>query len=179
MLLDRLHRISIKESLKTLFETPPGESVLEAFNVYSEADMRNMNKGTWKPSAPFVFIIDSHLAPTLAQLPFIAIDATPQKAPFQLGDRKGRMVSADLHIFGRSRGERDDLASFIADYLGSITIKNYNEYEFMGFASEAEMCKGAIVGEPSMAPMSIGDEESLEGSLDNWLILSLQYQAAY
>lgn len=179
MLLDRIHRISIKETLKALFESPPAESVLSAFNVYSEEDMRNANKGSFRPTPPFIFITDARIAPTLAQLPFIAIDATPRKAQFQLGDRRGRLVSADLHIFGRSRGERDDLGSFIADYLTVISVKNYNEYEFMGFASEAEMCKGEIVDEPSMAPISIGDEESLEGSLDNWLIVSLQYQAAY
>ena len=179
MLLDRLHRISIKESLKALFESPPAESVLSAFNVYSEEDMRNANKGSFTPTAPFIFITDARIAPTLAQLPFIAIDATVNKAPFQLGDRRGRRVSADLHIFGRSRGERDDLGSFIADYLKIISVKNYNEYEFMGFASEAEMCKGEMVDEPALAPMSIGDEESLEGSLDNWLILSFGYQAAY
>lgn len=179
MLLDRIHRISIKESLKTLFESPPAESVLDAFNIYSEADMREMNKGSFTPMAPFVFITDARIAPTVAQLPFIAIDAVPRRAPFQLGDRRGRMVSADLHIFGRSRGERDDLASFIADYLTTITVENHNEYEFMGFASGAEMCKGEIVDEPSMKPISIGDEESLEGSLDNWLILSFEYQAIY
>lgn len=179
MLLDRLHRLSVKESLKSLFENPPAESGLSAFNVYSEADMRDMNKGKFSPEAPYVFITDTRIAPTAAQLPFIAIDMRPIKQPFELGNRRGRRLSADLHIFGRSRGERDDLASLIADYLTAVTVKNYNDYAFMGFAAGALMCKGAIDGEPEMTPMSIGEEESLEGSLDNWLVLSFQYQAVY
>lgn len=182
MLLDRLHRLSIKESLKSLFESPPAGSGLSAYTVYSEQNMRDMNKGTFTPtsSSPFLFITDTHIAPTVAQLPFIAIDVNIQKAPYQLGDREGRRVSTDLHIFGRSRGERDDLASFVADNLTVITVKNYNEFAFKGFAADAEMCKGEIVDEPMMTPMSImPEEESLEGSLDNWLMLSFEYHSKY
>lgn len=179
MLLDRLHRLSIKESLKSLFENPPAESGLSAFNVYSEADMRDMNKGKFSPEAPHLFITDAPISPTLAQLPFIGIIAASKKESFELGNPQGRRVSADLHIFGRSRGERDDLSSFIADYLKSVTVKNHNDYTFMGFESGATMCGGTIDEEPEMTPMTVGEEESKEGSLTNWLALSFEYRSKF
>lgn len=180
MLIDRLLRISVKESLKTLFESPPAESGLSAFNVYSETDMRNMNKGTFSPTAPYIFITDSRIAPTTAQLPFIAIDATPTKRPFEMGNERGRTIAVDLHIFGKSRGERDDLASFIADYLKAITVKNYNSSgSYLGHAAGATMCTGEITEEMSMSYMQISEDESLEGSLENWTILNFEFSSRF
>lgn len=180
MLIDRCLRISVKETIKSLFEGPPTESGLSAFNVYSETDMRDMNKGKLMPEAPYIFITDSRIAPTTAQLPFIAIDATPSKEPFELGNEQGRRIAVDLHIFGKSRGERDDLASFIADYLKTITIENHNSSgSYLGYAAGATMCVGEIVSDAKMSYMDISEEESLEGSLENWTILNFEFLSKY
>lgn len=122
-------RISIKEHIKTSLESP-GVGGPGPYNVYGENNLPQRNP-SFSPVFPYVFLIDTNINPTKADLPFILIELNPIiRRTAELG-RQARKADLNLHIYGRNRGERDDLASYLQDWLttsGSghtISIKDY------------------------------------------------------
>ena len=91
-------------------------------NVYTESNMR---AGT-TPTSPFCYIVDSFVRPMETTLPFIVIEIPSiTKRPFEVGNSRGRTFKCILHVFGKSRGQRDDIATYIQDNLPS-EIKYYD-----------------------------------------------------
>jgi len=60
--------------------------------------------------------------------PIIALEVDAYtRRPFEVGNRSGRYVEMAFQILGQDRGQRDDLGSFIIDYLGdSISIRTFS-----------------------------------------------------
>lgn len=122
-------RISVKEHIKAALETP-GVGGPAAYNVYGENNLPQRNT-SFEPVFPYVFLIDSNIEPTKSDLPLIVVDVNPiRRSTTELG-RQARNAELYLHIYGKTRGERDDLASYMQDWLttsGSghtLSVKDY------------------------------------------------------
>ena len=133
MLKNRAIRLSVRDRLTAMFEAPDAATGLAAFNVYTESNFRSVQTGTFTPTFPYVYLLDSFLAPMPVrvdlQQPQVIVEVDMYESiPFQMGDRAGRQVDLLIHVFGRSRGERDDLAGLIADTFGSsLSVKTYSQ----------------------------------------------------
>lgn len=115
MLHNRNIRISIREHIKDALENP-GVGGPRPYNVYGENNLPQRNP-SFDPQFPYVFLIDSNIEPTKSDLPLIVVELNPiRKGTVELG-RRARAADLNLHIFGRTRGERDDLASYFQDWL--------------------------------------------------------------
>ena len=122
-------RISVKEHIKAALETP-GVGGPSAYNVYGENNLPQRNT-SFVPTFPYVFLIDSNIEPTKSDLPLIIVEVNPiSRSTSELG-RQARTADLSLHVYGRTRSERDDLASYLQDWLttsGSghtLSIKDY------------------------------------------------------
>lgn len=149
MLRNREIRLSARDRLKALFEAPDAASGLSPFNVYDERDFRNVASGNFTPTFPYVYLLDSFLEPVAQrvdlQQPQVVIEVDMyESAPFELGNRAGRTVDFLIHVFGRNRGERDDIGCLISDHFGgSLSIKTYSATNTTGTVVET-----AIVNPP-------------------------------
>jgi hypothetical protein len=142
MQLNRSIRVSIKEHVKTAFELPISGG-MNAFNVYGENNLPQ-NNPSFSPTRPYLYIVDSNIQPTLLDLPLIVLELTPfVKDVFELG-RASRKAELNAHVYGRNRGERDDIASYLQDYLttpGSGNIVIVKDY---GTAGTPELDRGEV-----------------------------------
>jgi hypothetical protein len=115
-----------------MFLAPEAETGLAPFNVYYEAQFRQASSGTFTPTFPFVYLLDSYLLPVAQRIdlmqPQVVIEIDRYQArPIELGNREGRLVTAWIHVLGQNRGQRDDIGSFIMDYFGNaLSIKDYS-----------------------------------------------------
>lgn len=134
-----------------MFEAPDAGSGLSAFNVYTEAQFRQVPLGTFTPTFPYIYLLDEFLAPMPLradlQQPQVVVGVDKYDAnPYQLGDRKGRDVDLAIDVFGKNRGERDDIGAFITDYFGSgLSIKTYSTSNPTGTEVEVALVKPSIV----------------------------------
>jgi hypothetical protein len=134
-----------------LFQAPDANSGLSAFNVYDERDFRAVARGEFMPTFPYVYLLDSFLEPVAQRIdlqqPQIVIEVDLYESiPYQMGDRAGRQVDFLFHVFGRNRGERDDIGGFIADYFGtSLEIKTYSATNTTGTVVETALVDPPII----------------------------------
>lgn len=127
-------RLSIKDKIKSMLVLPdPSVAWSRPWNVYTEANFRAVVAGTFTPVAPFVYLLDSFLEPVTGvrkdlMQPQILVEINTYEArPFEVGNRAGRHIVCDVHVFGKNRGERDDLACYLMDFIGSsLEIKTYS-----------------------------------------------------
>lgn len=151
MLKNREIRLSARDRIKALFQAPDAASGLTAFNVYDERDFRNVNRGDFTPTFPYIYLLDSFLEPVAQrvdlQQPQVVIEVDLyESAPFELGNRSGRQIDFLFHVFGKSRGERDDLAGLIADYFGgSLSIKTYSATNTTGTVVETALLNPPVI----------------------------------
>jgi hypothetical protein len=129
MLHNRNIRLSVREHFKDALENP-GVGGPGAYNVYGENNLPQRNP-SFEPQFPYVFLIDSNIEPTKADLPLVLVEINPiTRGTVELG-LQARTADLNLHIYGRTRGERDDLASYFQDWMttsGSghtLSIKDY------------------------------------------------------
>jgi hypothetical protein len=117
ILKNRAIRISLYNYIADLFRTPPPATGWTAYNVYSENNLRQYRDGNFSPAvgSPYIYIVDSNVAPAKTELPMIIIETSTLARPYQLGDTNGRLSTANLHVFGKNRGQRDDMASMLQD----------------------------------------------------------------
>ena len=168
MRINRNIRLSIKYHLADLLND------CGYTNVYGEQEMRNVALGSFTGAAPFVFLVDSFVSPTETTLPFIVLEVTNiRRVPYELGnDGTGREITTFVHIFGRSRAERDDIASYFQDYIGrSIPYNDYTSGSATPMTYPIQRVGGGI--EVSYAP-PVTDQQLQEHSLANWNILSFE-----
>jgi len=115
-----------------MFTAPEAGSGLAAFNVYGEAQFRQASLGQFTPVFPYIYLLDSFLAPVSQRedvsQPQVVIEIDSYAAmPFELGNRSGRSVTALVHVFGQNRGQRDDYGAYIMDYIGNaLSIYDYS-----------------------------------------------------
>jgi hypothetical protein len=138
MLKHRAIRLSIKDRIRDMFISPDSDSGFASFNVYYESQFRQAITGTFTPTFPFVYLLDSYLLPVAQRIdtmqPQVVIEIQRYQArPFELGNRNGRWITAYIHALGQNRGQRDDLGSFIMDYFGTaLEIKSYSSGDTTG-----------------------------------------------
>jgi hypothetical protein len=151
LLRNREARLSARDRIKALFQAPPVASGLSAFSVYDERDFRNVASGNFTPVFPYIYLLDSFLEPVAQrvdlQQPQVVIEVDLyESAPFELGNRSGRQVDFLFHIFGKNRGERDDLAGLICDHFGgSLDIKTYSATNTTGTVVETALIDPPII----------------------------------
>jgi len=151
LLKHREIRLSVRDRLSDMFIAPDANTNLSAFNVYTEAQFRAVQLGTFTPTFPYIYLLDSFIPPVAQrvdqQQPHIVIEVSRYEVgPYQMGDRMGRNVDLMINVFGRSRGERDDIGAFIADYFGSgLSIKIYSSANTPGTEIEVATVQVPIV----------------------------------
>ena len=168
----RVIRKSITEDVGARFKVNPPlmPSWSRPWNVYNIIDMANENKTLVNP---YVFVIDAHAMPTPTRIPMVVVDPTYVFNSMQLGSRSGCDVTVALACWGRTRSERDDIATMLANvYAGkfggvSSQISIWTTLDNSTQASTAEVSGNVVVEFPTA-----GDALSKEGTLRNWSIVS-------
>jgi hypothetical protein len=166
--VNRNIRLSIKYHLAGLLTT------YGYTNVYGEAEMRQVTNGTLTPTGNYVFLVDSFISPTQTTLPFVVMEITSiRRIPYELGnDGAGREITTFVHVFGRSRAERDDIASYFQDNIGRSIP--YNDYTSGSAVAQTYPIQRTGEGiDVSYAP-PVTDEQLQEHSLANWNILNFE-----
>lgn len=166
----RVIRSSILAHVKSLFTSPPADMPwTQPFNAYGIQEMANESHS---PVEPYVYVVAAHPEPTASRIPMVVVDPTIRWQAYQLGGRNGGFVDLMLHCWGRTRAERDDMATLLANVYAGRTSKipSVSIWTSMSDATEATV---ATVTTPVTASYpSAGDELSAEGTLRNWAIVS-------
>jgi hypothetical protein len=143
--------------------------------VYTEKNMRDIAKGilVLPANKSYIFVVDTFTKPTETTLPFIVIELQPiDREPFELGnDGNARQFTTYIHVFGRSRSERNQIASYLQGSNGigrSITYYDYTGVAAVEQAYPIQRVSGIRVDN---AP-PVRDEQIQEYSLANWNIVS-------
>lgn len=169
---------SVMRRIRELFQAPPDASGFTVpFGVYGEVEIREFGSGTFDPDQhrPCLFVTDSHVRPTKMPLPYIAVEASLGKAAFEIGNEKGWRATVMCHVFGRMPGERDDIASAIASFIGNqISIYDYRVSTSGSFVEYAMVYEGAQVEDVEL-PTSRNDLR-VESTLDAWSTVSFELQ---
>ncbi len=168
MLLFRNVEQSVKAAITDLLTAPTGELADNPYTVYAEDDFRN--EDLRPPTFPYLFLMGYRVAPRQTRLPMIILDIGPKaQAYYETGTRAGTLVTVTLHIFARTRGERDDLAAYLYQTLNAIAI-----YDYSGNAPTLKYTV-PVEGKWS-AHGSVGEDLGQEGSLSNWEVFSFGLQ---
>jgi len=175
--IDRNIQKSLMAHVRGLLKSPPTAAGLTAFSVYNEKDLIAINAGADLPLNPFVFLLDTYMRAKVAALPMVIIEVFMiHKVPYELGNRNGRTQEANIHCFGRTRGERDDLASFMADYIGATfpvyTYVSGSAGDVGTFLENAEIEPDVLV---QFAPQA-GQEIRRDASLDLWKYVNFRFR---
>lgn len=169
--VDRNIRKSVMAWVRAFFVSPPAWTGLSAFNVYGETALRSYQETNTEPTRPYLFLLDSYIRPVQPLLPVVVVEVGKiANRPYELGNRKGREPEVLVHFFGRTRGERDDLAGFFKDYVldqGYVPIYSYTSGSSV--FTENALVMGEVISE-QVAQRSDALRE--EGSLDLWEIVS-------
>lgn len=164
MQANRNIRLSIRNNLATLLGN------MGYAYIYTEADMRAGI--TPNSSGSYVYLVDSMTKPMATTLPFVVLEVTNITViPYEMGNRHGRKLDVFVHVFGNSRGVRDDIASYLQDAYseqGSIPYNNYSSGSAAAYSFPIQLDGDGITVVDSPPP----DREITEYSLANWSILS-------
>lgn len=159
MLKNRAIRLSLKNRIQAMLQAPESGSGLAPFNVYNEVQFRSASRDMFSPVFPYVYLLDAFMPPASQayfdkQSPQIVVEIDRYATmPFELGTRSGRIVTACVHVFGQNRGQRDDLASFIVDYIGTtLTIYDFTAENPAGVAVETALIDNEKVVEDVYTP---------------------------
>ncbi len=141
-----------------------------ALNVYYEDDLR---AGT-TPTTPYVYLLDADIPFPVTRLPVVAVWARFSYRAFQLGGPSMWHMETALDVYGRNRGEREDLAAAIAEGVLTFDISDYSggSISAWGTASAYETPGGEYWG---LTYESVGDAESVEGTRLNWARCASQF----
>lgn len=158
-------RNSVKDNVAEWF---PG------YTIYGESDMRNESLVL---SQPFMFVLDYGVIYEHRHLPVILVQTETSKRAFELGTLASYQANLALHVIGRSRGERDSLASQIIEDVDSLKL-----YRYVSSGSKVQ------VAERRLEPDRLGDiwtvagrsqelapEEARAGTLLNWTQLATRF----
>jgi hypothetical protein len=104
---------SIVYTLKDALETG-------GYTVYQEADL---TAGT-VPVYPYIYLVEWGMDLSVSTLPMIQWELGWKRQAFELGTAGGHYCKLVLHILGRSRGERDGLASLITENVTAVEIRD-------------------------------------------------------
>lgn len=156
---NRAIRVSLKKRIQEMFQTPVAGTFENAFHVYTKAQWDAAGNGTFTPVMPYLYLMDSFQAPIATervdlQTPQVIVEIDEYRnRPFELGTRSGRRVVAMVQVFGKDRGQRDDLASYIVDYIGNaLTIYDFSASAPSGVEVETAVIEDEKVAEDIFTP---------------------------
>lgn len=166
---DRNIRKSVLLRVRNLLTTPPSGSGLNAYTVYTEEQLRQVTQKTLTPVRPSVFLVDSFIKPAEPALPLVVVEVPGiRQSSFEVGNRSGRRTEVYIHVIGRMRGERDDIASFLVDQFG-VVLKIYDFTSGQVFLED-----GVVEDGIDIEPIPLRqDELRTEGSYENWNMIRL------
>jgi len=166
----RVARASLLSHIRSQFTSPPASiGWSRPFNVYGIQQM--MDSG-FTPTEPFVFVVAAHTEPTMTIIPLVIFDPTFDLDPYELGNRGGCTVNMTLLCWGRTRAERDDIATLLANVYAQRTEKGtrvtiWTSLSDTSPAGYAEVTSPVLISFPTA-----GSVLSAEGTLRNWTIVS-------
>lgn len=172
---------SLMAHSRGLLQSPPAASGFSSWSVYNENDLQAINNKAPLPEWPYIFLLDSYMRPKSSTLPMVILELPSiRKIPFEIGNRDGRTTDAIIHCFGRTRGMRDDLASFFVDYLGNT----FPVYSYVSgptgdtgsFVENAEI-EPDIISEPF--PRKLTSDMRWEGTLDLWWCVNFRFRTKH
>jgi len=164
-----------------LFNDPPPDTGWEEWNTYSENQLDQYRSGNFSPVPPYIYIVDSNIAPRKMELPMIIIETSTLARPFQLGDTNGRLSTANLHVFGKNRGERDDFASMLQDVFAKNmtttgSVVPFPVYDFQDAGASTLVETAHIHPGVTVETQTVGGLEQHERSTANWNIVSFSFE---
>ena len=166
-------RLSLRKEISDLFSTAAtfGDDGT-AFNIYGEENLRD---GAHAVHRPFLFLLDSFVSFQAEHLPVIVLETEMDSTPLQLGTDPTLLVFANIHIFGRTRGERDDMAGAIWENIKSVEIRDFDvDAETVQFTSPLMPISGENYWHIADSPPP-SQELRMESSLLNWIIMSCSF----
>lgn len=161
--------------VRELLTAPPLASGLgRAYRVYDIKDLRSLYAGSFTPTRPpvYAFVIAGRVRPgdDGRQFPLIMVDTLVTYAPYELGNENGGQAVIDIHVVGRSGGERDDLADLFAKNMRrTLEVRDYSSGEAGRFV------ENILVGDEVRTWDEELDQEALRaaGSYDYWEVVRL------
>ncbi len=169
MLDERNLRKSLMAYARGLLQSPPAAYTLTPYQVNDEEHLRQAIRKEFEPPPRNIFLVDSYVRPVSQILPLVVVEV-PEATfrPYELGNRSGARYEAYYHVFGKDRGERDDLSTFLAKNL-AVQVPIY-DYSTSGSAALIEYA--VIEDEVTTSNMEIRvDGFRQEGTLDLWKML--------
>ncbi len=165
MFLFRNVERSIYDHIAGLFTAPTGG--LTPYTVYGERDFWN---DSLAPQFPYVYLLGVRVPPRETRLPLILLDAGLHSQSFyEVGTRAGTWVTVNLHIFAKTRGERDDLAGYLYQNLWAVPIGDYST------TPPTRHYTAQVEGKWS-SRQSVSEDVGIEGALSNWDAIQFSLQ---
>ena len=122
-------RRSVTERVADILSS--GSYGLTAFNIYYESDL----KSGATPTEPYIYLVESAIRPAQTELPMVVMEySRVRAAPFELGNQSGRTITCFAHVFGKNRGQRDDVSSLIQDQIDASSVVVYDYTSGSGIA---------------------------------------------
>lgn len=161
-------RLSVEKTLKDHFENVANWN--PAFNIYSVEDMDSISSALTRP---FIFIIDSYIMFEMKHLPTIVIECNVGLDVIGLSE-KASNCDLQLNIFGRSRGERDDIAGDIIENITAIKIYDFDPtVPVLAETQNLIAANGSRIWEHGN--QDITTSVAIEETLGNWSVLSSRF----
>lgn len=166
----RVIRDSILAHVRSHFLDPPTAMPWSrALNVYGIVQMLDV---TFTPTEPFVFVIAAHAEPTPTRIPMVVIDPIIRLVSPQLGSRGGAEISLQLHCWGRTRAERDDIATMLANVYAGKTGRTSSIPIWTSLSDTTTAGTAQVTSTVAVSFPTAGDSLSAEGTLRNWTVVS-------
>lgn len=120
-------RLSIWRTLSDFFEDELVWGSGEAYTIYGLSDMNTAESSL---SRPYIFLLDFGSDEMqkfgTKHLPVIVIETEFKTKAWELGSKPWGVCEFRLNVFGRYRGERDDLCGSIINNVEAITLRDFN-----------------------------------------------------
>jgi hypothetical protein len=138
-----------------------------AFSIYGEDKYWDVN---FKTTFPYLWFMGYRVAPSLTRLPLLILDMPGESSNlFEVGNRGGTWKTGTVHVFAKSRGEREDLADVIYQNLFNIRINDYT-------TTPPTFKYNATVESRNTSRQGVGEELGKEGTLKNWKTVQFSFQ---
>lgn len=160
----RRAKLSAWYELKLFFESP---TVWDGtpFTVYGREEMDDAVSSLTRP---FVFLLSSRVMFETRHLPVVVIETMFSLADFEMGNDKG-ICQLELHVFGRSEAERDDIAGAIIANVNAIRIRDFTTGGYPVLSTEQIEAGGG--GYWTILQPDISTDVAIEGTLAQWNLL--------
>jgi hypothetical protein len=164
--------LSVHKKISDLFTAPPNNPdtstpYITAYNVYGEDEYQNDD---FSPTRPFIFLLMARVPPKKTRLPCVIMELSDfPNEPYEVGTRRGALGFINLHIFGKNRGERDDLAGYIR-----LALTDYAGLTIYDWSTISNPVTKYVVSTEDIAvqQQTIAPDLATEGSLTNWCVVS-------